>query len=142
MPPLGLLTVARLAAGGLGNSSGGTARALTSATRSCFGRDCVFIGCDLIVHRNPRMRSSGSCAAGWENVVIAGGPRLTTGHEAFPEIAPRFRVKREEVDAGSRYEDLAQGRPETHLTVPGRCWPDLTRAPIPRWDLCSGAALS
>lgn len=64
--------------------------------------------------------------------VIAGGPLFTTGSERFPEVRTFVKGEAEEL-MPAVVEDMLRGalRPVYHAA--GR--PDVTRTPVPRWDL-------
>jgi radical SAM superfamily enzyme YgiQ (UPF0313 family) len=64
--------------------------------------------------------------------IIAGGPLFTTGHEAFPQIQHFVAGEAEEV-MPQVVEDMRAGRLERIYRSVGR--PDITRSPVPRFDL-------
>lgn len=92
--------------------------------------DYVFIGA-MIVHQESVREIVARCAAA-RKTVIAGGPLFTTGHEAFPEI-PHFVLGEAEEVMPELVEDLRQGKLKPIYRASR--WPDLTHAPVPRWDL-------
>lgn len=64
--------------------------------------------------------------------MVAGGPLFTTGWEAFPDISHFVLGEAEEVMA-QVVADLASGRLQRVYRAVG--WPDLTKSPLPRWEL-------
>jgi radical SAM superfamily enzyme YgiQ (UPF0313 family) len=64
--------------------------------------------------------------------IIAGGPIFTTGHAAFPEIQ-HFVIGEAEEIMPQLIEDMTRRALRHIYQASGR--PDITRAPIPRWDL-------
>jgi len=129
MPPLGLLTVAAMLP-----CDWELKLVDLNIERLCDEdlqwADCVFVGA-MIVHQESVREIAARCAAAGKT-VIAGGPLFTTGHEAFPEISHFVLGEAEEV-MPELVEDLRQGNLKPIYRA-GR-WPDLTHAPIPRWDL-------
>jgi len=67
-----------------------------------------------------------------KKTVIAGGPLFTTGHESFPEIQHFVLGEAEEV-MPQVVEDMRNGRLQSVYRATGR--PEITRTPVPRWDL-------
>jgi len=92
--------------------------------------DYVFIGA-MIVHQESVRAIVARCTA-LGKIVIAGGPLFTTGHEAFPEIQ-HFVLGEAEALMPQLVEDLRSGHLQPVYRAEG--WPDLTRLPVPRWDL-------
>lgn len=92
--------------------------------------DYVLIGA-MIVHKESVKRIVARCVA-FGKSVIAGGPLFTTGHEAFPEIK-HFVLGEAEETMPQLVEDMRHHRVQPFYKVTG--WPDITRTPIPRWDL-------
>ena len=92
--------------------------------------DYVFIGA-MIVHQESVRAIVARCTA-LGKIVIAGGPLFTTGHEAFPEIQ-HFVLGEAEALMPQFVEDLRSGHLQPVYRAEG--WPDLTRLPVPRWDL-------
>jgi len=64
--------------------------------------------------------------------VIAGGPLFSTGRNAFPNIQ-HFVLGEAEDIMPQLIEDLRAGTPRPIYAAPER--PDITRSPVPRWDL-------
>jgi len=64
--------------------------------------------------------------------VIAGGPLFTTGHERFPEIK-HFVLGEAEETMPLVVADMLAGTLKPTYEAPRK--PDVTRTPIPRWDL-------
>lgn len=64
--------------------------------------------------------------------VIAGGPLFTTGHERFPEVK-HFVLGEAESIMPSLIADMVSGNLKPFYRNDG--WPDITRTPVPRWDL-------
>ncbi len=64
--------------------------------------------------------------------VIAGGPLFTTGYQAFPEIQ-HFVLGEAEDLLPRLVEDLRRGTVQHAYQATER--PDITRVPVPRWDL-------
>ncbi|HEY5909967.1 MAG TPA: B12-binding domain-containing radical SAM protein [Verrucomicrobiae bacterium] len=64
--------------------------------------------------------------------VIAGGPLFSTGRETFPHIQ-HFVLGEAEDLMPQIIEDLRSGTLRPLYTAPDR--PDVTRSPVPRWDL-------
>ncbi|MBI5386723.1 MAG: DUF4070 domain-containing protein [Verrucomicrobia bacterium] len=92
--------------------------------------DYVFLSA-MIVHQESVREILARCAA-LGKPVIAGGPLFTTGHEAFPDIQHFVLGEAEEV-MPQLVADLRSGRLQRVYRADG--WPDLTQAPVPRWDL-------
>jgi radical SAM superfamily enzyme YgiQ (UPF0313 family) len=64
--------------------------------------------------------------------IIAGGPLFTTGHEEFPAVE-HFVLGEAEDLIGQLAADMAAGSVKKFYKAPNR--PDVTRVPVPRWDL-------
>ena len=71
------------------------------------------------------------CAAA-AKPVIGGGPLFTTGHEEFSEV-PHVVLGEAEDVMPELVRDLEQGTLKPVYRASG--YPDVTRTPIPRWDL-------
>jgi radical SAM superfamily enzyme YgiQ (UPF0313 family) len=129
MPPLGLLTVAAMLPGDweLKLVDLNIEKLRDDELRWA---DYVFVGA-MIVHQESVREIVVRCAAAGKT-VIAGGPLFTTGHEAFPEISHFVLGEAEEV-MPEVVEDLRKGSLKSIYR--GGRWPDLTHAPVPRWDL-------
>ncbi len=92
--------------------------------------DYVFLSA-MLVHRE----AIGGIAARCRKLgkpVVAGGPLFTTSHEAFPEI-PHFVIGEAEDIMPELVRDLERGPVRARYEASGR--PDLSRVPVPRWDL-------
>ncbi len=85
----------------------------------------------MIVHRESVRPIVARCAA-FGKPIIAGGPLFTTGHAAFPEIRHFVLGEAEEV-IPQLVEDLRRGTLCSIYRAEDR--PDITRVPVPRWDL-------
>jgi len=72
-----------------------------------------------------RARAMGKC-------IVAGGPAFTAQPERFPGV-DHFILNEAEITLPPFLEDLARGMPKTLYTSPER--PDISRTPIPQWDL-------
>jgi len=92
--------------------------------------DYVMIG-GMIVHRESAVDITRRCRA-LGRPVIAGGPLFATGHEAFPDV-DHFVVGEAEEVMERLVQDMTDGRP-ARLYEAER-FPDLSRTPVPRWDL-------
>jgi radical SAM superfamily enzyme YgiQ (UPF0313 family) len=92
--------------------------------------DCVFVS-GMIVHEESARRAMARCAASGKT-VIAGGPLFTTGHERFAEVR-HFALGEAEDYMPQLVDDLRGGRLAPIYRSAGR--PDVSRSPIPRWDL-------
>lgn len=85
----------------------------------------------MIVHRESVQEIVARCQS-LNRPIIAGGPLFTTGHEAYPQIQ-HFVLGEAEDLMPQVVADLAAGRPQPLYRAAG--WPDITRTPVPRWDL-------
>jgi radical SAM superfamily enzyme YgiQ (UPF0313 family) len=92
--------------------------------------DYVMLGA-MIVQKDSVREIVARCAA-FGKTVIAGGPLFTTGHEAFPEIQHFVLGEAEEL-MPQVVADLQSGRLKFIYQTSHR--PDITRTPVPRWDL-------
>jgi radical SAM superfamily enzyme YgiQ (UPF0313 family) len=92
--------------------------------------DYVLLGA-MLVQKESVHEIMARCVA-LEKTVIAGGPLFTTGHEAFPEIQHFVLGEAEEV-MPQVVEDMRNGRLQAVYRATNR--PDITRTPVPRWDL-------
>ncbi len=92
--------------------------------------DYVFISA-MLVQADSAREAVARCNAA-ERPVIAGGPLFTTGHAKFPEVA-HFVLGEAETVMPSVVADMLAGdvKPFYH----GDDRPDITRTPVPRWDL-------
>jgi radical SAM superfamily enzyme YgiQ (UPF0313 family) len=92
--------------------------------------DYVLIG-GMIVHRDSAAGiAKRSRALG--RPVIAGGPLFATGHEAFPDV-DHFVVGEAEALMERLVADMTAGRVARVYEADG--FPELSRTPVPRWDL-------
>ncbi|HEX7365332.1 MAG TPA: B12-binding domain-containing radical SAM protein [Dehalococcoidia bacterium] len=64
--------------------------------------------------------------------IVAGGPLFTTGHEEFDEV-DHFVLNEAEITLPLFLEDLKNGQ-EKHIYTSDK-WADITKTPIPAWDL-------
>ncbi len=85
----------------------------------------------MIVHKGSVSDIVGRCHQ-FGKQVIAGGPLFTTGHAAFPEI-DHFVLGEAEDLMPQVIEDMRLGTLQYTYTASDR--PDITRVPMPRWDL-------
>jgi radical SAM superfamily enzyme YgiQ (UPF0313 family) len=92
--------------------------------------DYVMVGA-MIVHKDSVREIIARCAA-FKKTIIAGGPLFTTGHEMFPEI-PHFVLGEAEEVMPQLVADIQNGRLQPVYRALQR--PDVTRCPVPRWDL-------
>ncbi|HXR04436.1 MAG TPA: DUF4070 domain-containing protein [Verrucomicrobiae bacterium] len=92
--------------------------------------DYVMIGA-MIVQRDSVREIVARCAA-LKKTVIAGGPLFTTGYESFPEIQHFVLGEAEEV-MPQVVEDMRNDLLQPVYHAAGR--PEITRNPVPRWDL-------
>jgi radical SAM superfamily enzyme YgiQ (UPF0313 family) len=128
-PPLGLLTVAALLPRdwNLRLVDLNVAR-LTDA--DIHWAEAVFVSA-MIVHESSVRAVIARCAARGKP-VIAGGPLFTTGADAFPEAACCVIGEAEDI-MPALVADLAAGTLRSRYQAAER--PDVTKVPIPRWDL-------
>jgi radical SAM superfamily enzyme YgiQ (UPF0313 family) len=128
-PPLGLLTVAAMlpAAWELKLVDLNVAELHDDDLRWA---DYVFLS-GMIVHRKSAHDIAARCQE-LGKTVIAGGPLFTTGHKDFPEIQ-HFVLGEAEDLIGELVEDLKRARPQPIYRAAD--FPDVSRTPIPRWDL-------
>jgi radical SAM superfamily enzyme YgiQ (UPF0313 family) len=92
--------------------------------------DYVLLGA-MIVQKDSVREIVARCAA-FKKTVIAGGPLFTTGHEAFPEIQHFVLGEAEEI-MPQVVADMQSGQLQSIYRASHR--PDITRTPVPRWDL-------
>ena len=85
----------------------------------------------MIVHKDAVAGLADRCAQ-LGKTVLAGGPLFSTGREDYPTIKHFVLGEAEEI-MPRIIEDLRAGTFAHTYTAPG--WPDITRSPIPRWDL-------
>jgi len=92
--------------------------------------DYVLIGA-MIVQKDAVHEIVARCTA-LGKTVIAGGPLFTTGHEAFPNIQ-HFALGETEDIMPQLVADMLRGQLQPIYQSATR--PDITRTPVPRWDL-------
>jgi radical SAM superfamily enzyme YgiQ (UPF0313 family) len=85
----------------------------------------------MIVHKAAVPGIVDRCAR-FSKRVIAGGPLFTTGHAAFPNIQHFVLGEAEEL-MPQLIQDMLRGTLRPTYAASGR--PDITRVPVPRWDL-------
>ena len=128
-PPLGLLTVAALLPPDWDLKLVDT-NVEPLADRDIAWADWVMLS-GMIVHRQSAREIARRCAA-LAKPVIAGGPLFTSSHRSFPEIA-HFVLGEAEDIMGEVVADMLAGR--VKATYRALAFPDVTRSPVPRWDL-------
>ena len=128
-PPLGLLTIAAMlpADWQLKLVDLNVERLKDSELRWA---DYVMISA-MIVHKNSVNEIVARCNA-LHKPIIAGGPLFTTGHEQFPQIQHFVLGEAEDV-MGQLVVDMLAGQVRHEYRASNR--PDVTRVPVPRWDL-------
>lgn len=92
--------------------------------------DAVFISA-MIVHE-PSAREVITRSRDMGKPVVAGGPLFTTGSERFPEVDCCVVGEAEDI-MPDLVADLTAGRLKPRYQAPER--PDVTKTPLPRWDL-------
>ncbi|MCC6361770.1 MAG: B12-binding domain-containing radical SAM protein [Phycisphaerales bacterium] len=92
--------------------------------------DYVFITGMLVHEESARAVIARSHALGKK--IAAGGPLFTTGHERFPEV-DHFVLGEGEDLIPELVRDLVAGTPKRMYRSAAR--PDVSKTPIPRWDL-------
>ncbi len=128
-PPLGLLTVAAMLPRRWNlRLVDMNVRSLTDADLQW--ADAVFLSA-MIVHE-PSAREVIARSNRLARPVVAGGPLFTTGSERFPEVACCVIGEAEDI-IDTLVEDLEAGRLQQRYEAPNR--PDVTKTPLPRWDL-------
>lgn len=128
-PPLGLLTVAALLPRSW-NLKLVDLDVRTLQDDEIRWADYVLIG-GMIVHRASAAEvARRSRALG--RPVIAGGPLFATGHETFPDV-DHFVVGEAEDLMPQLVADMIEGR--VARVYRAEAFPDLSRTPVPRWDL-------
>lgn len=85
----------------------------------------------MIVHRASVNEIVDRCNA-LKKPLIAGGPLFTTGHQDFPRI-PHFVLGEAEEVMPDLVKDMLAGRVRHEYRALNK--PDVTRVPVPRWDL-------
>ncbi len=128
-PPLGLLTVAAMLPRSW-NLKLVDLDVSPLRDRDILAADYVMVG-GMIVHRDSVREVARRCRA-LGRPVIAGGPLVSTGHEAFPEIDHLVLGEAEGIMA-QVVRDMTEGRVAALYEAPER--PSLDETPVPRWDL-------
>ncbi len=128
-PPLGLLTIASMlpADWHLKLVDLNVERLKDSDLRWA---DYVMISA-MIIHKQSVHQIVTRCQA-FSKPVIAGGPLFTTGYEVFPAIQ-HFVLGEAEDLMPQLVSDMLAGTVRPHYCATAR--PDITRLPVPRWDL-------
>ncbi|HWQ92968.1 MAG TPA: DUF4070 domain-containing protein [Clostridia bacterium] len=85
----------------------------------------------MIVHRESVHEIVAKCQA-CKRPTIAGGPLFTTGHEQFPAVQHFVLGEAEDIMA-QLATDMLAGTVKKYYKALNR--PDVTKVPIPRWDL-------
>jgi radical SAM superfamily enzyme YgiQ (UPF0313 family) len=85
----------------------------------------------MIVHRKSVEEIIARCQS-FHKPIIAGGPLFTTGHEMFPSVQHFVLGEAEEL-MPELVADMQAGTVRRHYQSLKR--PDVTRVPVPRWDL-------
>jgi len=85
----------------------------------------------MIVHKRAVAALVDRCQR-LSKIVIAGGPLFSSGREAFPNIQHFVLGEAEDV-MGQIVEDMRSGSLRATYSALER--PDITRSPVPRWDL-------
>lgn len=128
-PPLGLLTVAAMLPREWSLKLVDlTVSRLTEADINW--ADYVLVSA-MIVQEDSTRQIVDRCAAKGKT-VIAGGPLFSTGHERFPQI-PHFVLGEAEDIMPTLVADMSAGRLKRIYEHSDK--PDITKTPIPRWDL-------
>ncbi len=128
-PPLGLLTVAAMLPWEW-NLQLVDANVTRVTNAQIDWADYVLIS-GMIVHADSARELIQRCQARSRR-VIAGGPLFTTGHERFPEVEHFVLAEAEDV-MPQLVADMLSGDLKHYYRSANR--PDVTRTPIPRWDL-------
>ncbi|MEI7657687.1 MAG: B12-binding domain-containing radical SAM protein [Phycisphaerae bacterium] len=92
--------------------------------------DAVFVSAMIVQESSVRDVIARVKASG--KPVVAGGPLFTTGSERFPEVACCVVGEAEDI-MPSLVADLAAGCLKPRYQAAER--PDITKTPLPRWDL-------
>lgn len=92
--------------------------------------DFVFVSAMLVQAESARRVISRCSLKG--TTVVAGGPLFTTGHEQFPEVK-HFVLGEAENVMPALVADMTSGSLKPIYRCEER--PDITRTPVPRWDL-------
>ncbi len=92
--------------------------------------DYVFLSA-MLVHKASVEEVVARCSA-LGKPIIAGGPLFITGHEAFPQIQHFVLGEAEDLIA-QLVADMIRGTVQRFYRP--TAWPELSRTPVPRWDL-------
>lgn len=128
-PPLGLLTVAAML------PPQWSKRLVDLNVTKLLPKDLAWADCALVsgmaVQRESARRVIGRCkAAGLK--VVAGGPLFTIEHEEFDQV-DHFVLNEAELTLPPFLADLARGQAKRLYTSAE--FPDLSRTPVPMWEL-------
>ena len=128
-PPLGLLTVAAML------PRAWSLRVIDLNVRHLADADiqwadAVFVSAMIVQEHSAREVIARAKTHGKQ--VVAGGPLVTTGAERFPEVDCCVVGEAEDL-MPTLVDDLASGRLQPRYEAAER--PDVTRTPLPRWDL-------
>ena len=129
LPPLGLLTVsAMLPAAWRQKLVDLNVRKLTDADLRW--ADMVFVSA-MVIQRESAQSVIGRCKT-LGKTVIAGGPLFTAEPEEFPDV-DHLVLNEAEITFPLFLADLEKGEPQHVYT--STAWADLSRTPVPRFDL-------
>ena len=92
--------------------------------------DFVMIGA-MLVHADSVREIVSKCVA-FSKPLIGGGPLFTTGYESFPEIEHFVLGEAEDV-MPELVKNMREGR--LRKIYQATHFPDVTKSPVPRWDL-------
>ncbi len=93
--------------------------------------DCVFVSA-MVVQREGSHRLIERCQS-FEVKVVAGGPLFLTEYEDFP-LVDHFVLDEAETTLPEFLDDLEKGCPK-RVYKRGDAFPDITKSPIPMWEL-------
>jgi radical SAM superfamily enzyme YgiQ (UPF0313 family) len=128
-PPLGLLTVAAML------PADWELRLVDTNVAPLTDRDIAWADwvmlSGMIVHKDAAHEIARRCAV-LRRPVIAGGPLFTTGHMEYPEIS-HFVLGEAEGVIDDLVADVRAGKVKREYRA--GAFPEITRTPIPRWDL-------
>ena len=128
-PPLGLLTVAAMLPRSWNlRLVDLNIREITDADLSW--ADAVFVSAMIVQESSAREVIERAQREG--KPVVAGGPLFTTGAERFPDVTCCVIGEAEDV-MPELVSDLESGRLKARYEATAR--PDVTKTPLPRWDL-------
>ncbi|MDW7771295.1 MAG: B12-binding domain-containing radical SAM protein [Desulfobulbaceae bacterium] len=128
-PPLGLLTVAALLPDSWEKKLVDT-NVEELRDEHIAWADLVFLGAMLVQSKSAAEIISRCRHFGKK--IVAGGPLFTTQHQNYPDI-DHFVLNEAEITLPQFLSDLAAGHPRRLYTADLK--PDITRTPIPLWDL-------